>query len=82
TNIYAQAGKCRVPSIVFACDTDTELESEAPRDNMVKVYPRRIDLANVATLKTFEATTVVEDAAQLQSAIKAHLACLKTTSSS
>jgi flavoprotein len=82
TNIYAQAGKCRIPTIVFACDTDAELESEAPRDNMVKVYPRRIDLANVATLKTFEATTVVEDAAQLESALKAHLACLKTTSCS
>ena len=27
TNIFAQAGKCRVPSIVFACDTEPELES-------------------------------------------------------
>lgn len=80
TNIFAQAGKCRVPSIVFACDTEAELESEAPRDNMVKVYPRRIDLENTAKLKTFEETTVVENMHQLDAAIQARLACLKASS--
>ncbi len=81
TNIYAQAGKCRVPSIVFACDTEPEVESEAPRENMVKVYPRRIDLENMEKLKTFEETTVAGDMQQLHSAIQARLACLKTSSS-
>lgn len=73
TNLYAQAGKTRIPSILFACDTAPELESEAPRDNMVKVFPRRIDLENVAKIKTFEATTVVEDMASLQARILAHM---------
>jgi len=59
TNLYAQAGKTRVPSIVFACDTAPELESEAPKENMVMVYPRQIDLDNVQKLSTFEATTIV-----------------------
>lgn len=81
TNIYAQAGKCRVPSIVFACDTDPELESEAPRENTVKVYPRRIDLENMEKLKSFEETSVVGDMKQLEDAIQARLAWLKTTSS-
>lgn len=81
TNIFAQAGKCRVPTIVYACDTEPELESEAPRENIVKVYPRRIDLENVAKLKTFEETTVVDDMQQLSSAIQARLACLKASSS-
>ena len=81
TNIYAQAGKCRVPSIVFACDTEPELESEAPREHMVKVYPRRIDLDNMEKLKTFEETTVAGSMAQLSAAIEARLACLKTSSS-
>lgn len=81
TNIYAQAGKCRVPTIVFACDTDPELESEAPREHMVKVYPRRIDLENMEKLKHFEATNVVGDMQQLNAAIQTRLACLKTTSS-
>lgn len=81
TNIYAQAGKCRVPSIVFACDTEPELESEAPREHMVKVYPRRIDLENMEKLKGFEETTVAGDMQQLDAAIQARLACLKTISS-
>lgn len=81
TNIYAQAGKCRVPSIVFACDTAPELESEAPREHIVKVYPRRIDLENMEKLKRFEETTVVADIQQLGAAIQTRLACLKTFSS-
>jgi dihydromethanopterin reductase (acceptor) len=59
TNIYAQAGKCRVPSIVFACDTAPAMESQAP-GGMVMVYPRRIDLENVERLRAMEYTTVVE----------------------
>ena len=81
TNIYAQAGKCRVPSIVFACDTEPEIESEAPREHMVKVYPRRIDLENMQKLKTFEETTVVGDMPQLDIAIQTRLACLRASSS-
>ena len=70
TNIFAQAGKCRVPTILFACDTEPELESDAPRDNVVKVYPRRIDLENMEKLKTFEETTVVADMSELEAAIR------------
>ncbi len=81
TNIFAQAGKCRVPTIVFACDTEPEMESEAPRENMVKVYPRRIDLENTAKLKTFEETNVVDNMKQLSDVIQARLACLKVSSS-
>jgi dihydromethanopterin reductase (acceptor) len=84
TNVYAQAGKCGVPSIVFACDTEPEadkghLESEAPRDNMVKVYPRRIDLENRQKLATFEATQVVDDMAGLKASIEARLSAIKNT---
>ncbi|MFQ6334135.1 flavoprotein [Methylophilus sp. 3sh_L] len=74
TNLFAQAGKTRIQSIVFACDTAPELESEAPRDNVVKVYPRQIDLDNVAQLKRFADTTVVEDMTGLQDAIMTRLA--------
>ena len=80
TNLYAQAGKTRLPSIVFACDTEPELESEAPRENIVKVYPRRIDLQNMETLKTFEETTVVGDMQEVHIAIQDRLACLKISS--
>ncbi|GLI94055.1 flavoprotein [Methylocystis echinoides] len=69
TNVFAQAGKCRVPTIVFACDTAPELETRAPK-GMVMVYPRRIDLENTDKLKTFEATQVVESLAALQEAVE------------
>ena len=75
TNVFAQAGKCRIPSIVFACDTAPELDTEAPH-GMVKVYPRRIDLENTERLKSFEDTTVVESMAELEGALRARFACL------
>jgi dihydromethanopterin reductase (acceptor) len=68
TNVFAQAGKCRVPIIAFACDTAPELETEAPT-GMVKVFPRRIDLENTQRLKEFESTTVVETLGELENAI-------------
>lgn len=80
TNVFAQAGKCRVPAIVFACDTAPEMDTEAPK-GMVKVYPRRIDLENTEKLRTFEATTVVETMAELEAAIEARRTWLKSSSS-
>lgn len=80
TNVFAQAGKCRVPIIVFACDTAPELDTMAPK-GMVKVYPRRIDLENVERLKSFEAIQVVESVDELEAAIQARLKCLNASSS-
>ena len=77
TNLYAQAGKTRVPSIVFACDTAPEVLSEAPRDNVVKVYPRQIDLDNVAKLATFEAMQIVVDITALTDAVHTRLIQIK-----
>lgn len=79
TNLYAQAGKTRVPSIIFACDTlpavgDESIISEAPRDNFVPVFPRKIDLENVQKLVQFEYTNVVESVDMLQQAISMRLA--------
>lgn len=68
TNVFAQAGKCRVFSIVFACDTAPELETEAPK-GMVKVYPRKIDLENTARLKSFNDINVVENLDELRDAL-------------
>ncbi|MGI9403257.1 MAG: flavoprotein [Hyphomicrobium sp.] len=80
TNVFAQAGKCRVPTIVFACDTAPELDTEAPK-GVVKVYPRRIDLENTERLKSFEDTIVVESMAELEAAVEARLKWLKSYSS-
>lgn len=84
SNLYAQAGKTGVPSIVFACDTLQEADSsyitsEAPRDNLVKVFPRQIDLDNVTRLKNFETTQLVSDMQSLQQAIFTRLADVHAT---
>ncbi|MDE0926355.1 MAG: flavoprotein [Methylophilaceae bacterium] len=76
TNLYAQAGKTRVPSIVFACDTAPEVESEAPKENMVMVYPREIDLDNIQKLAQFEATEIVASIEALQVAVDLKLQSL------
>ena len=68
SNVFAQGGKCRVPVIVFACDTAPELETEAPKGT-VKVYPRPIDLENRERLGRFAATTTVDSIAELRAAI-------------
>ena len=81
TNVFAQAGKCRVPTIVFACDTAPEMDTEAPK-GMVKVYPRRIDLENTEKLKIFDDTSVVESVADLKTAVAARLKWLKTQKTS
>ena len=80
TNVFAQAGKCRVPAIVFACDTAPELDTMAPK-GMVKVYPRRIDLENVVRLRAFEDTKVVESMADLEKAIAERAKWLNASSS-
>lgn len=80
TNVFAQAGKCRVPIIVFACDNAPELDTEAPK-GMVKVYPRKVDLENTEKLKSFESTTVVESMLELEAAVEARLEWLKSSSS-
>lgn len=80
TNVFAQAGKCRVPTIVFACDTAPEMDTEAPK-GMVKVYPRRIDLENTARLRSFDDTTVVETMPEFEAAIRERLRWLQSSSS-
>lgn len=80
TNVYAQAGKCRVPSIVYACDTEPEMDTEAPA-GMVKVYPRRIDLENTDRLAAFDYTLVVRSIPELREALRERREWLRTSSS-
>lgn len=72
TNLYSQAGKCRVPSIVFPCDTAPEMETTAP-GGKVMVYPRKIDLQGTEKLRAFEYTTVVDTAEALIDTVRERL---------
>ncbi|MBS83331.1 MAG: flavoprotein [Gammaproteobacteria bacterium] len=69
TNIFAQAGKCNIFSIVFACDTEPVVITEAPK-KMVTLYPREIDLKNYELLKKFKNTDVVNNVDELKLALK------------
>lgn len=69
TNIFAQAGKCRVDCVFFPCDTAEELRSKAPKGE-VAVYPRRIDLLNTAALREFERVEVVDSLKRLRTAVE------------
>ncbi len=68
TNIFAQAGKCKMYSIVPACDTEPVIITPAP-GKMVTVYPRKIDLKNYELLKNFENTDVVKNVDELKKII-------------
>ncbi|KKM26193.1 hypothetical protein LCGC14_1587240 [marine sediment metagenome] len=73
TNIFAQAGKCQVPAIVLACDSEPEVDTPAP-DRIVTLWPRQVDLEHTRRLKTFVDTTVVDDSEQLLAAVHKRLA--------
>ena len=73
TNLFAHAGKNRVPIIVLPTDVAPEMDSVAPGGKAIKVYPRAIDLENTARLREFPGVTVVEN-------IKGLRKCLNTYS--
>jgi dihydromethanopterin reductase (acceptor) len=75
TNLYSQAGKCKVPCIVYPCDIAPEMETTAP-GGKVMVYPRKIDLEGTEKIRTFEYTTVVESVEELIGAVNRRLASL------
>jgi flavoprotein len=84
TNMYAQAGKQCISSIVYACDTEPTVITQSP-DEWVELRPRAIELENVERLKRFEYTTLVTSLDELRTTLEDRLAALDlawTTSSS
>lgn len=77
TNLYSQAGKCRVQSIVYPCDIAPEMETTAP-SGKVMVYPRKIDLEGTAKLREFEYTRVVESVEDLILEVQQRLQIVNT----
>ncbi|MBT3696978.1 MAG: flavoprotein [Gammaproteobacteria bacterium] len=68
TNMFAQAGKCKIHSIVFACDTEPTVITQAPKKS-VTLYPRDIELENYEKLKKFKNVDVVDDVVSLNKAL-------------
>jgi flavoprotein len=72
TNMFAQAGKLGIPSLVFACDTEPLVVTKAPHD-WVTLRPRRIELLNVERLREIEHCQVLRSPAELEDALMARL---------
>lgn len=70
TNMFAQAGKLGIPSIVFACDTQPVVITRSPRE-WVELRPRNVDLENVERLRRIDFCLVVEDLEGLEQALHA-----------
>jgi len=79
SNMLAQAGKCRIECIVFACDTEPVVITDAPNRRVV-LYPRPIDLENTERLRAFQRTIVVSTPTELAAALARRNACLQAPS--
>lgn len=75
TNMFAQAGKLGIPSLVFACDTEPVVVTRAPHA-WVTLRPRRIELENVDRLRAIEHCEVVRSPDDLQAALDRRLQAL------
>jgi dihydromethanopterin reductase (acceptor) len=73
SNMFAQAGKSRVPIIVMPTDLAPEMDSTGPHGEPVKVYPRPIDLENTAKLRAFEGVTVVGSVEEMEQCLNTYL---------
>jgi dihydromethanopterin reductase (acceptor) len=73
TNLFAQAGKSRVPVIVYPTDLAPEMDSIGPRGEKLKIYPRAIDLENTKKLHTFGGVEVAADVAELEHCLTGRL---------
>jgi flavoprotein len=75
TNMFAQAGKLGIPSIVFACDTEAVVITRAPHD-WVTLKPRGIEFENVDRLRRIDHCRVAATLAELEVALTERLAQL------
>lgn len=73
TNLFAQAGKSHVPIIVLPTDIAPEMESLTPRGEIIKVYPRPIDLENVRRLAQFPGVHIVSSPEELEACLATYL---------
>ncbi|MBN2318940.1 MAG: flavoprotein [Acidobacteria bacterium] len=73
TNLFAQAGKSRVPIIVYPTDLAPETLSFGPHREPLKVYPRPIDLENTGKLRRLAGTNVVGSREELTKCLATYL---------
>jgi flavoprotein len=75
TNMFAQAGKLGLASIVMACDTEPVVVTRAPRE-WVTLRPRAIEFDNVRRLRAFAECSVACSVPELEAALDERLRTL------
>ncbi len=73
TNLFAQAGKLRLPAIVLPTDHSEKQVFTTVSGRKIDIYPRRIDLENTRKLAAMEHVSVVKTMDELDAAIKSRL---------
>ncbi|MDR3575234.1 MAG: flavoprotein [Anaerolineaceae bacterium] len=73
SNLFAQAGKSRVPIMVFPTDLAPDMNTTGPHGEPIKVYPRPVDLENTNKLRSFPGVTVVESVEELAQCLATYL---------
>ena len=69
TNLFATAGKRRIPAVVLPCDISGEVVSTTHKDKEIRVHVRPVDQKNTETLSRFEGVRVVHNPQQLEEVI-------------
>lgn len=67
TNLFAHAGKCRIPVVLLPCDSKPKINSLTPQGDRVLVYAREVDLENSNRLANWPGVRVVDDSDGLKS---------------
>lgn len=70
TNIFAQAGKAGISSIVLPTDVDEGLISLSPSGKSIIIKKRKIDEENISKLASMDGVKVVSSVAELKEALK------------
>jgi dihydromethanopterin reductase (acceptor) len=69
TNLFAHAGKSKVPIIVLPTDVFAQTHSSGPHGESIEVYPRPVDLDNVKRLRSFPGVRVADSCEELMKAL-------------
>ncbi len=70
TNIFAQAGKAGIPSIVLPTDVDEGLISFSPSGKKITLNRRKVDEDNISKLKEMEGVRIAYSLRELKDALR------------
>jgi len=65
TNLFAHAGKCKVPLLILPCDIEGDLTSDTHQGEQVSVHVRSVDRDNSKRLAKWPGVTLVQSPNQL-----------------